>query len=78
MPVLEAPVAHEISDLSTKLQQLRRLRVQQPAEQPASWHLNTALQPAEHQASSSTELDPGVFIGIIINPNQASAKDAKA
>ena len=78
MPVVEAPVAHEISDLSTKLQQLRRLQVRQPAEQPASWHLNSALQATEHKAASSTELDPGVFIGIIINPNQAKAKDAKA
>jgi len=74
MPVLEAPVAHEISDLSTKLQQMRRLRVQQPGEQPASWHLNSALQATEHRAAPKSDLDPGVFIGIIINPNQAKAK----
>jgi len=74
MPVIEAPDAHEISDLSTKLQQLRRLRVQQPGEQPASWHLNSALQATEHKGAGKTELDPGVFIGIIINPNQANAK----
>ena len=72
MPVVEAPVAHEISDLSTKLDQLRRLRVQ-PGEQPASWHLNSALQATEHKAAGKTKLDAGVFIGIIIDPNQAPA-----
>jgi len=72
MPVVEAPVAHEISDLSTKLHQLRRLRVQ--PEQPSSWHLNSALQTAEHKAAGKTKLDAGVFIGIIIDPNQANAK----
>lgn len=75
MPVVEAPVAHEISDLSAKLQQLRRLRVQQPGEQPASWHLNSALQATEHKAGSTTQLDPGVFIGIIINPNLAAKNE---
>ncbi|HEY2116366.1 MAG TPA: hypothetical protein VGJ51_14815 [Candidatus Angelobacter sp.] len=73
MPVVEAPVAHDISDLSTKLHQLRRLRAQ-PGEQPASWHLNSALQAAEHKGASKTKLDAGVFIGIIIDPNQTGAK----
>jgi hypothetical protein len=73
MPVVEAPVAHEISDLSTKLQQMRRLRVQQPGAQPTSWHLNSALQATEHTAAGKTKLDAGVFIGIIIDPNTAPA-----
>jgi hypothetical protein len=74
MPVVEAPVAHEISDLSTKLQQMRRLRVQQqPGEQPTSWHLNSALQATDHKAAGKTKLDAGVFIGIIIDPNTAPA-----
>lgn len=74
MPVVEAPVAHEISDLSIKLQQLRRLQVRPPGERPASWHLNSALQATEHKAAGKTKLDAGVFIGIIIDPNTPSAK----
>jgi len=70
--ILEAPSASQITDLSSKLQQLRRLRVQSDGPE-VSCHLNSAMQAVEHAPANRTKLDPGIFIGIIINSNQPAA-----
>jgi hypothetical protein len=64
-PIVETPVPGQIADLSVKLQQLRRLRTQR--DKPASSHLNSAFQAHARGSVNQTKLDPGVFIGIIIN-----------
>lgn len=60
-PVVEKP----ITELSTKLQQLRRLKGQS-AGPPASWHLNSALQAAKNEPAGIKSEVSYIFIGIEI------------
>jgi hypothetical protein len=61
---LEMQVTNPTTDLSVKLQQLRRLR--EPSEgPPVSWHLNSALQAAERSPANKTKAAAGIFIGLL-------------
>lgn len=68
-PVVESST-HQISELSGKLRQLRRLKVHEDGP-PVSWHLNSAMQAAQQSAANKTKLDPTIFIGIIL-PNEST------
>jgi hypothetical protein len=59
------PVGQPIVDLSTKLQQLRRLKTQ-PQAQPGSRHLSSALQVAKHEPVGTKADVSYIFIGIIL------------
>jgi hypothetical protein len=64
-PVVESAAEKQTIELSAKLQQLRRLRVQ-PDGQTTSQHLNSALQAAKREPANLKSEVSYVFIGIEI------------
>jgi hypothetical protein len=60
-PTVEQPIV----ELSTKLQQLRRLKTQ-PQAQPSSRHLTSALQAARQEPAGMKADVSYIFIGIIL------------
>lgn len=61
----ESSVGKQTTELSAKLQQLRRLKAQ-PEGLPTSFHLNSAIQAAKREPSNMKSEVSYVFIGIEI------------